>query len=545
MRRALAAWRLAERAAEPHLSLAQLLAVGNEGTGSSGGARGAARCDRAAPRPGVGGVGGSAACGCSACNPRGAQWQQHGGEEAPQQGQQPAQRRPRLRVVAGESAAGASWPPRLPRLACCAGGGLLSASPAPAGAPLAAARAPRRPPAWGPALPARRAQHTRAAPLPPAAAAAAAAAMAVPPPQQRWAPWHAAAAVPADDWSDDDGGGGGAAANAPAHAPAAAAAAHQQQQQQQQPLPAPAPDDIKLHVKAYHIGGAVDFQRFAADHAQLTLKHQLHRDHAVMELSDMPGGTVLLGRPSAQQAGAASAPRVLAVYNYGSAVFFNSDTDADAFWLEKLQAYVRDPHKQPLTDETTVVVRPGLDDWFALEPDHIVLQMLDLSNVRVIASIMGQSVALEHFDRLVIAAIERFTPVLSEIARKGVSKLVLPGLFSGIGKQLRGSGGEDELLKLIGESSLLHTDVVYKLGLLHPTDVAWRTDKYYDVWKALHADYDIEKRFEALKAKLGPMLANAKFVLEVREDKKSERSELIIICLIGVEIVLHVAGWYM
>jgi uncharacterized Rmd1/YagE family protein len=34
-------------------------------------------------------------------------------------------------------------------------------------------------------------------------------------------------------------------------------------------------------------------------------------------------------------------------------------------------------------------------------------------------------------------------------------------------------------------------------------------------------------------------------VLEVREDKKSERSELIIILLIGVEIALHVAGWYM
>jgi len=53
---------------------------------------------------------------------------------------------------------------------------------------------------------------------------------------------------------------------------------------------------------------------------------------------------------------------------------------------------------------------------------------------------------------------------------------VLPGLFRGLSKQLSGQG-EDELLKLIGESSLLHTDVVYKLGLLHPTEVAWRTDK--------------------------------------------------------------------
>lgn len=56
-------------------------------------------------------------------------------------------------------------------------------------------------------------------------------------------------------------------------------------------------------------------------------------------------------------------------------------------------------------------------------------------------------------------------------------KLVLPSILSGLPRQLAGAGGEDELLKLIGESSLLHTDVVYKLGLLHPTDVAWRTDK--------------------------------------------------------------------
>ncbi|KIZ04381.1 hypothetical protein MNEG_3575 [Monoraphidium neglectum] len=377
-------------------------------------------------------------------------------------------------------------------------------------------------------------------------------------PSQQQQQWHAAAAP--DPWQDDCGGGdvegvehapdragrrggeggGGGSGSSGGAGGGFSGGTRGAVVRLRQPRVEPQADGIKLPVKAYHIGGGVDFQRFAADHSQLISKHQLQRDHVVMELADMTGGTVLLGARTRQQAGASSAVRVLAVYSYGSAVFFNSDPEADAYWLEKLKGYAKDPHREPLTDETTVVVRPALDDWFALEPDHIVLQMLDLSNVRVISSIMGQSVALEHFDRRVIAAIERFTPVLSEIASKGVSKLVLPSLFSGMTGH-----HEDELLKLIGESSLLHTDVVYKLGLLHPTDVAWRTDKYYDVWKALHADYDIEKRFEALKAKLGPMLANAKFVLEVREDKKSERSELIIILLIGVEIVLHVAGWYM
>jgi len=46
-----------------------------------------------------------------------------------------------------------------------------------------------------------------------------------------------------------------------------------------------------------------------------------------MELSDLTGDTVLLGRRTAQQESSANAVRVLAVYNYGSAVFFNSDPE--------------------------------------------------------------------------------------------------------------------------------------------------------------------------------------------------------------------------
>lgn len=39
---------------------------------------------------------------------------------------------------------------------------------------------------------------------------------------------------------------------------------------------------------------------------------------------------------------------------------------------------------------------------------------------------------------------------------------------------------------------------------------------------------------------LGPMLENAKFILQVREDKKSEKSEHIIIALIAAEIFVNV-----
>jgi uncharacterized Rmd1/YagE family protein len=298
------------------------------------------------------------------------------------------------------------------------------------------------------------------------------------------------------------------------------------------------------------------------------------------------------GRPSPAAAAAArekSDERLFVVYRFGSVIFFGSDEAADDRWIRRIRAYTQDPSPEPVSDETTLVVvgaaasgagsggggggggghlqqQPaaaypyhgadvfsaamdgGLDGddhdhhdphhhspspllprgaWFALQPDRVVLRRLDVGNARVISSVLGQSVALEHYHRRVDRAIEALAPILHEIAATGRSRSV--------------ASSDRKLLRLIGENSLLYTQVVAKLGLLDTSDAAWGKDRYHSVWRALRADYELDRRFDALNRKLGPMLENAKFVLEVREDKKSERSELIIIALIGTEILLHVA----
>jgi hypothetical protein len=43
-------------------------------------------------------------------------------------------------------------------------------------------------------------------------------------------------------------------------------------------------------------------------------------------------------------------------------------------------------------------VRGNLSDWSALEPDKIVVQTLDVANVRVISHVLGQSVALDYYN---------------------------------------------------------------------------------------------------------------------------------------------------
>jgi uncharacterized Rmd1/YagE family protein len=255
--------------------------------------------------------------------------------------------------------------------------------------------------------------------------------------------------------------------------------------------------------------------------------------------------------------------RLFVVYRFGSVIFFGADEAQDDLWIRRIQAHTQDPSPEPVSDETTLVVVGGggggqqaaggngsgsappaspspssssssllpRGAWFALQPDRVVLRRLDVGNARVISSVLGQSVALEYYHRRVDRALDALAPVLHEIAATGRSRSA--------------ASSDGQLLRLIGENSLLYTQVVAKLGLLDTSDAAWGKDRYHGVWRALRGDYELDRRFDALNRKLGPMLENAKFVLEVREDKKSERSELIIIGLIGMEIVLHVAQHFL
>jgi hypothetical protein len=49
--------------------------------------------------------------------------------------------------------------------------------------------------------------------------------------------------------------------------------------------------------------------------------------------------------------------------------------------------------------ETTVAVRDSLGSWCKIEPDVFIVQQLDIGNMRIISQVLGQSVALDHYNR--------------------------------------------------------------------------------------------------------------------------------------------------
>lgn len=54
-----------------------------------------------------------------------------------------------------------------------------------------------------------------------------------------------------------------------------------------------------------------------------------------------------------------------------------------------------------LSADYAVVEKPSLETWMQGGPDYIVMKRFDIDGIRIIGSVLGQSIALDHFVRQV------------------------------------------------------------------------------------------------------------------------------------------------
>ena len=154
--------------------------------------------------------------------------------------------------------------------------------------------------------------------------------------------------------------------------------------------------------------------------------------------------------------------------------------------------------------------------------DAVVLPRLDVHNLSVIATVMAQTVALDHYSVKVDAMLETFTRLNSSVEKTGV--------FNALEKQ--------NLFKLVALNNTLFTDVIAKIGLLERSETAWRSQEYTQIWEGLREEFEVEDRFEKIEFKLNLVQLNTKFFLEVLANQKSNTLEWIIIVLISLEIIV-------
>jgi len=214
------------------------------------------------------------------------------------------------------------------------------------------------------------------------------------------------------------------------------------------------------------------------------------------------------------------------VFKYGSVVFFNFFQDQITKQVNDISQYCTGPiaiNFQP-TDDHTIKIDPSLFKACVSSKNVTTVREINYQNLAVISRVMGQSVALHHYEGMVDLMLEDFHRLNDIVARTGA--------FTAM--------EIDKLFKLVARNNSVLTNVIAEVGLLERSETAWKYPEYDQLWEGLREEFDLHNRFKNLELKLNLIQTNTKFFLEILHNQKSDTLEWIIIILIAVEIVIGI-----
>ncbi|CAJ1967844.1 unnamed protein product [Sphenostylis stenocarpa] len=211
----------------------------------------------------------------------------------------------------------------------------------------------------------------------------------------------------------------------------------------------------------------------------------------------------------------------MVVFQYGSIVLFNVPEHEVDGYLNMVKKHASGLFTEMRKDEYEVREKPSLSTWMEGGLDYIMLQYLNIDGIRIIGSVLGQSIALDYYGRQVDGMVAEFTDINREMEATGKVKMQRKKLF-----------------QLVGKANSNLADVILKLGLFESSDIAWKDAKYAQIWEYLKDEFELTQRFTSLDFKLKFVEHNIRFLQEIHQNRKSDFHELLIITLIGVEILL-------
>jgi uncharacterized Rmd1/YagE family protein len=182
--------------------------------------------------------------------------------------------------------------------------------------------------------------------------------------------------------------------------------------------------DIQLAIKMFYVGEHINFQGMVQEYpyAQVPLSSRaLNRDCLIIILSALDTAPLVPNDPG----------RYVVVFQYGSVVCFNLSDKEIQETLEIARRYATGVYESDSTqsDDYTVVIRPSLKEWSIFEDDCVVLRRLNVNNLRVISSVLGQTVALYHYELQVDKMLDLFGDLNTKTESTGKFSMTKRRLF--------------------------------------------------------------------------------------------------------------------
>lgn len=234
-----------------------------------------------------------------------------------------------------------------------------------------------------------------------------------------------------------------------------------------------------------------DERKSSSSSSSSTTKQMFGKNSIVIRLADNDEDSVGTATTTTATDRSNSAARYVAVFRFGSIVFFNvAPPDAAKMTraIKKLAASEPVPVGAERKEQFGVLVTRDLDTAAMtaleqeaqhqafLEPvtgDYCVVPELDMNGVAVISTIMAQTVALDSYSDTVDELLTNFARINSTVSKTGS--------FTSTDKSF--------LFKTVAQNNSIFIDMISKVRIKDRSDTAWNLTKYETIHYGLKEEF--------------------------------------------------------
>lgn len=212
--------------------------------------------------------------------------------------------------------------------------------------------------------------------------------------------------------------------------------------------------------------------------------------------------------------------RMVAVFDYGSIVFFNIDPRERTMLVDRLMPFAQRPNKTVSEDDFSL--------YLAAQPrdpegtDELFVKELTRDIALLVGAVLSRSVSVEYYEKLVEDALAQLEVPIASLQSRGT----IPQR-------------ERELTKKVGFALAVEHELAYTLSAFDEPAIVWDGGKRIEeLYRRLKRQFDLEDRIRIIEQKVSLISRSSMFIIARLEGQRSMILEWIIILLIFVEILI-------
>ena len=219
-----------------------------------------------------------------------------------------------------------------------------------------------------------------------------------------------------------------------------------------------------------------------------------------------------------------SPQKMVAIFDYGSIVFFDVESAERREFIEKLKRFAHRENAIYSEDDFILNIAPrtkkpeGTDELFVRE--------LNRDIALVVGTVLSRSVSVEFYEKLVEDALAQLEVPIASLQNTGK----IPHR-------------QRELTKKVGFALAVEQELAYTLSVFDDPAIVWDGGKpIEELYRNLKREFDLEDRIKVIQQKVSIISRSSTFVISRIEGQRSQILEWIIILLILLEILLVIFG---